>query len=480
MSSAVASPRWLGAGGLILGLAVFAVMLALPEPAGLDHAGWRTAAVGAAMAIWWMTEALPLAATALVPLVAFPLLGIADIEGSAAPYANPVIFLFLGGFIIAAALEECGLHRRVALAIVRLSGTGPRGLVAGFMAATALLSMWVSNTATVVMMLPMALAVIAWHDERPDATPAFAPALLLGLAYAASIGGVGTLIGTPPNALLAGFMAEAYDVRLGFLEWMGFGVPLVLVGVPAAWLVLTRVIFRLPRGGPVAESTGMLAGRGGALTRGEWIAGVVTALTATAWLTRPILARWVPELSDAGIAVAGALLLFLLPIDRGGRTVVSWERVERLPWGTLVLFGGGLTLAAAIQSSGLAAWIGDGMRVLASWPLPLIVLAIAAAVIFLSELASNTSMAAVFLPVVGSVAVSLGAPPLILALAVAVGASTAFMLPVGTPPNAIVYGSGRVTIAEMVRAGFLLDLLFIALVGAAVLGLAPLVFAAAR
>jgi sodium-dependent dicarboxylate transporter 2/3/5 len=261
---------------------------------------------------------------------------------------------------------------------------------------------------------------------------------------------------------------------------MGFGVPLVLVGVPAAWLVLTRVVFRLPRGGPAAESTGMLAGRGGPLTRGEWIAGVVTALTAAAWLTRPLLARWVPELSDAGIAVAGALLLFLLPIDRGGRTVVSWERVERLPWGTLVLFGGGLTLAAAIQSSGLAAWIGDGMRVLASWPLPLIVFAIAAAVIFLSELASNTSMAAVFLPVVGSVAVSLGAPPLILALAVAVGASTAFMLPVGTPPNAIVYGSGRVTIAEMVRAGFLLDLLFIALVGAAVLGLAPLVFAAAR
>jgi sodium-dependent dicarboxylate transporter 2/3/5 len=480
MSLFAASPRWLGTGGLVLGLAVFLAMLALPAPAGLDPAGWRTAAVGAAMAIWWMTEALPLAATALVPLVAFPLLGIADIEGSAAPYANPVIFLFLGGFIIAAALEECGLHRRVALAIVRLSGTGPRGLVGGFMAATALLSMWVSNTATVVMMLPMALAVIGWHDERPDATPAFAPALLLGLAYAASIGGVGTLIGTPPNALLAGFMAEAYDVRLGFLEWMGFGVPLVLVGVPAAWLVLTRVVFRLPRGGPAAESTGMLAGRGGPLTRGEWIAGVVTALTAAAWLTRPLLARWVPELSDAGIAVAGALLLFLLPIDRGGATVVSWERVERLPWGTLILFGGGLTLAAAIQSSGLAAWIGGAMRVLASWPLPLIVLAIAAAVIFLSELASNTSMAAVFLPVVGSVAVSLGAPPLILALAVAVGASTAFMLPVGTPPNAIVYGSGRVTIAEMVRAGFLLDLLFIALVGAAVLGLAPLVFAAAR
>ena len=459
-------------------------MLALPAPAGLPAAGWRTAAVGVAMAVWWMTEAMPLAATALVPLVAFPLLGIAGIDATAAPYANPVIFLFLGGFIIAAALEECGLHRRVALAIVHVSGTRPRGLVAGFMAATAVISMWVSNTATVVMMLPMALAVVAWHDERPDATPAFAPALLLGLAFSASIGGLGTLIGTPPNALLAGFMAEAYDVRLGFLEWMAFGVPLVLVGVPLAWLVLTRVVFRLPAGADTADAAGdgagMLGDRHAPLSRGEWIAGGVTALTAAAWLSRPVLERWIPGLSDAGIAIAGALLLFLLPADRGWRTVVSWSRVERLPWGTLILFGGGLTLAAAIQSSGLAEWIGGGMRILASWPLPLIIVAIAATVIFLSELASNTSVAAVFLPVVGSVAVSLGAPPLVLALAAAVSASTAFMLPVGTPPNAIVYGSGRLTIGQMMRAGFLLDLAFIFIVTMAVLWLAPLVFAAAR
>jgi sodium-dependent dicarboxylate transporter 2/3/5 len=481
MSTTDAPPLRVARAGLIGGLVALAAMLALPRPAGMSPAAWHTAAVGAVMAIWWMTEALPLAATALLPLVAFPLLGVGTIEAAAAPYANPVIFLFLGGFIIAAALEDCGLHRRFALAIVRVSGTGPRGLVGGFMAATAATSMWVSNTATAAMMLPMALATIAWHDERPDAHPSFAPALLLGVAYAASIGGVGTLIGTPPNALIAGFMAEAYGVRLGFLEWMAFGVPIVLLGVPAAWLLLIRT-FRLSAAGAASAHAagGVFAAHSGPLSRGEWTAGGIAGLTAIAWLSRPVVERWVPGLSDAGIAVAGALLLLMVPADRGGRAVVTWERVERVPWGTLIMFGGGLSLAAAIQTSELADWIGAGMRGLASWPLPLIVAAVAAAVIFLSELASNTSVAAVFLPVVGSVAVSLGAPPLVLALAAAVGASTAFMLPVGTPPNAIVYGSGRIGMPQMIRAGLLLDVIFVAIVTAAVLGLAPLVFPAAR
>lgn len=476
MPDASPPPRWVATAGLISGLAVFLLFITLPPPTGLAPAGWRTAAVGAAMAVWWMTEAVPLPATALVPLVAFPLLGVAGIDDAAAPYANPVIFLFLGGFVIAAALEECGLHRRAALAIVRISGTSPRALVGGFMIATAAISMWVSNTATAAMMLPMALAIIAWQDERGGAG-GFSAALLLGIAYAASIGGVGTLIGTPPNALLAGFMAESYGVQLGFLEWMTFGVPLVVLGLPIAWLVLTRVVFHVPGGG-LARSTDdqVLGAKMGTMTGVEWLVGTVTALTAAAWLVRPLLERRVPGISDAGIAVAGALALLVIPVDRSWRRPISWARVERLPWGTLILFGGGLALADAIQSSGLAAWLGESMRSLDRWPVPLIVVAIAASVILLSELASNTSMAAVFLPVVGSLAVSLGAPPLVFALAAAVGASTAFMLPVGTPPNAIVYGTGRITMPQMVRAGLLLDIAFIALVAAAVLWLAPLVF----
>ena len=473
------APR-LARAGLLAGPALFALVLLLPLPSGLPPAGRLTGATAVLMAVWWLTEALPLPATALVPLVLFPLLGVASVEDAAGPYASPVIFLFLGGFVIAAALEECGLHRRMAVGIIRLAGTRPASIVGGFMAATAFISMWVSNTATVVMLLPMALSLIAWRDSRPGApdAPAFARALLLGLAYAASIGGIGTLIGTPPNALLAGFLSETYGIELGFLQWMMFGVPLVVVSLPLAWLLLTRGLRGVPADPDEAPGgTALGLGSAGPMRPVEWLVGTITALTAAAWLTRPLLERAVPGLSDAGIAVAGALLLFVVPVSwRRWEWALRWERVERLPWGVLILFGGGLALAQAIQQSGLAAWLGTRMEGLAALPPLLIAAAVVTTVIFLSELASNTSVAAVFLPIVASLAVALGESPLIFSVCTAVAASTAFMLPVGTPPNALVYASGRVTAREMARAGLALNLLFIVLVTAAAWLLAPAVF----
>ncbi|MEN8376024.1 MAG: SLC13 family permease [Gemmatimonadota bacterium] len=464
---------------LPLGLGAAAITWILPAPAGMPPAAWTCAGVAVLMAVWWVTEAVPLPATALVPLVAFPWLGLASMRDAAAPFANPVIFLFLGGFIIAAALARCGLHRRIALAIVAASGTGPKRLVAGFMIATAFLSMWVSNTATVLMMVPIAGSVLALSPQAGEAdetdgeaSDALAVALLLGVAYAANIGGMGTLIGTPPNALLAGFMDEAYGVRVGFVEWMMIGVPLLVVALPITWLVLTRDV-----GSASAPSVHAIAHARAPLgppTRAERFVGAITAATALAWITRPVLARWIPGLSDAGIAVAGALTLFVVAgWSRRPDSWLDWDDVEALPWGVLILFGGGLSLSAVIQSSGLADWIGGTFAGTSAWPLVAVVAAVTTVIIFLTELTSNTATAAAFLPVAAAVAVGMGADPILLAAAVALAASGAFMMPVATPPNAIVYGTGRVPIGRMIRAGILLNLLFIVLVTATVRLLGP-------
>ena len=472
------------AAGLVAGPLLCAAMLLLPPPEGMEVLAWRTAAVGVLMAIWWVTEAIPIAATALLPIVLFPLLGVATVAGTTAPYANPVIYLFLGGFLIAMALESCGLHKRMALAVLRVVGTRPANLVLGFMVATAFISMWVSNTATVVMMLPMATSVMelarGGDDAASDArTGAFGVALLLGIAYSASIGGLGTLIGTPPNALLAGFMSETYGVRIGFVEWMILGVPIVVVGLPFAWLVLTRWLH--PVGAdPIAGGAALLReerDRLGALSRAEWTVGAITALTAVAWVTRPVIERWLPAVTDTGIAITGALLLFVVPLSRRSPAVaLTWKQAERLPWSVLILFGGGLSLAAAIQQTGLAGWIGGELGALAGWPLPLVILVVTTVVIFLTELTSNTATAAAFLPVVAALAVGIGTDPLLLAIPTVLAASCAFMLPVATPPNAIVYGTGALTIPQMARAGVLLNLFFILLLPLAVYLLAGRIF----
>ncbi|MFW5947313.1 MAG: SLC13 family permease [Gemmatimonadota bacterium] len=491
--------------GLLGGPGLFAALLLVPPPAGMSDAAWHTAAVGLLMAVWWVTEALPIPATALLPLALFPLLDVGPIGDAAAPYAHPIIFLFMGGFMIARAMERWGLHHRIALGVVAAVGTRPHRIVLGFMTATAFLSLWVSNTATAVMMMPIGLSVIglvapppgtgpdattpsrdraaAHHVAGTPAFPAatgstpddlpgqlnFGTALMLGIAYAASIGGLGTLIGTPPNALLAGFLQTTYDFEIGFARWMLVGVPLAATALPLVWLYLTRAAFpirirEIPGGRAMIRR--QLAELG-PVSAGEWRVGLVFAATALAWITRPLLDDIVPGLSDAGIAMLAALALFLIPVDRrAGTFTLDWESVRGLPWGVLILFGGGLSLAAAVTATGLAEWIGNALATLDTWPTVLLVAGVTTVIVFLTELTSNTATAAAFLPILGPLAVALGENPLLLAVPAALGASCAFMMPVATPPNAIVYGSGYVTIPRMARAGLALNLLFILLITA--------------
>jgi sodium-dependent dicarboxylate transporter 2/3/5 len=353
------------------------------------------------------------------------------------------------------------------------------------MVASAFISMWVSNSATVVMMLPMATSVIALArgggepaGDAPGRT--FDVALLLGIAYAGNIGGLGTLIGTPPNALLAGFMSETYGVQIGFMEWMFLGVPIVAVSLPFAWLVLTKWLY--PVGSePITGGAAMLREERsalGSISRAEWTVGAITALTATAWVSRPVIERWIPAVTDAGIAMTGALLLFVVPLEwRPLRVALTWAHAERLPWAVLILFGGGLSLAAAIQQSGLAGWIGAALGGLAGWPVFAVILVVTTVVIFLTELTSNTATAAAFLPLVASLAVGIGADPMLLAVPTALAASCAFMMPVATPPNAIVYGTGAITIPQMAKAGMWLNLFFVALLPLVVYWFAGQIFA---
>lgn len=454
--------RW---GGLAAGALLFALALWLPPPAGMSPEAWRVAAVAGLMAVWWITEALPLPATALLPLVLFPLLGVAEVKDAAAPYANPLIFLFMGGFVLGLALQRWNLHRRIALGIVARVGTRPASLVGGFMLATAFLSLWVSNTATAVMMLPVALSVIGLIEERAgdDAGHGrrrFAISLLLGVAYGASIGGLGTLIGTPPNALLAGYLGEAHGMSIGFAQWMALGVPLSLLMLALAWWLLTHVLFRVD-GEALAGAEGVIGDEIralGPMSHPERLVAIVFAATALAWIARPLAESVIPGLDDTVIAIAAALALFLIPSGVDGRALMDWDTAKGLPWGVLLLFGGGLTLAAAIASSGLAVWLGEVLKGLEALPGVVIVLAATVGVIFLTELTSNTATAAAFLPLVGSVAVGIGMSPVLLTVPVALAASCAFMLPVATPPNAIVYGSGHLAIPDMVKAGLWLNL----------------------
>ena len=473
--------------GRVTGVLLFIAILALPAPAGLEPAAWRTAAVAALMAAWWFTEAIPIPATALVPVVLFPLLGVGTIRETAEPYANPIIFLFLGGFLLAAAMQRWNLHRRIAFGIVRRTGTRPSGLMAGFMVATALLSMWVSNTATAVMMMPIGLSVVgvlsAAESESAegageDLHGGLAVALLLGIAYAASIGGLGTLVGTPPNAFLAAYMKETYGIDVGFARWMLVGLPLVAVALPAAWWLLTRVIFRvgdaeIPGAARALrrEEAGL-----GAIRPAERRVAAVFLLTGLLWVTRPLLERFLPGLSDAGIAMTGGLSLFLLPSGEPGRPLLDWEDARHVPWGVLILFGGGLSLATAIDRTGLSVRIGEAAAGIASWPTPVFALLVTASIIMLTEVTSNAATTATVLPVLAAVSVQAGIDPLPIAVSAALAASCAFMLPVATPPNAIAYASGRVRVADMTRAGLWLNVLMIVLVTLWATFVVPLVF----
>ena len=466
---------------------MFAATLVVPPPAGLAVEAWRAAGIGLLMASWWMTEALPIPATSLVPLALFPIAGVAGIREAAAPYANPILFLFLGGFLLAKGLERWNMHRRLALAVVAAVGTEPRRIVLGFMLASGLLSMGISNTATAVMMLPIALSVadLARRDEvgseADDHT--FALVLMLGVAYACSVGGLGTLIGTPTNAFLAAFVEETYGVEVSFVGWLAVGLPLVAVGLAVLYLMLTRVLFpvRLPA---IAGGRAFIRERRAALgpvSTPERRVGAVFGAVAALWIVRPLLEPVVPGLSDAGLAIGGALALFALPAGNASSTggdasegasstvppgarLLDWETARTLPWGILLLFGGGLSLAGAISDTGLAGWIGGALGGLAGVPVWALVAVVVAVVVVLTELTSNTATAAAFLPVLAALAASVGADPGQLLVAATIAASCAFMLPVATPANAIAYGSGHVSIGEMARAGVWLNVAFAVLI----------------
>lgn len=469
--------------GFLTGALLFIIMVSVRSPEGLTSNGWHTAAVAVLMAAWWITEAIPISATALVPIVLFPVLKISGIDDTLEPYAHPLIFLFMGGFIIAIAMEKWELHRRIALNIVNFVGTSPHSIVMGFIIASAFLSMWVSNTATALMMLPIALSVLKLVDQQNKSEPAdahhFGLCLLLGVAYGCNVGGMGTLIGTPPNALLAGFLMDSYGIEIYFANWLLFGIPLVVLSLPILYMVLTRYMYplkmkKLPGGKELFEKT---LNSLGAITNPEKKVAVVFVTTALLWISRPLLSDWIPGLSDTGIAIAAALSFFLIPVRTTEKEfILDWDDVEKLPWGVLILFGGGLSLASAISSTGLAEWMGQSVQVLSDWPVLVLLLMIVALVIFLTEITSNTATAAAFIPIMGSVALGLGQEPVFFALPVALAASCAFMLPVATPPNAIIYGSDRIVIPEMAKAGLWLNLIFIILISLATYLIAPIVF----
>jgi sodium-dependent dicarboxylate transporter 2/3/5 len=457
--------------------------LLLPPPEGLSPEGWRTAGVGLLMAIFWITEPIPIPVTALLPLVLFPALGLGDIRATAAPYANPIIYLFLGGFIIALAMQRWGLHRRIAIALVGRLGTRPPAIIAGFLLSSGLVSMWVSNTATALMMLPIALSVV--HLCPPTIgregreRHGFTTALMLSVAYGATTGGMATLIGTPPNALLAAYVSEVYQITIGFGQWMLIGVPVALVSLAVVYVVLTRVMFKLGTG----ELPGMAAlieeerARLGPVGRGEMAAAVVFVLTAAGWVFQPLLARVVQFVSDTSIAIAGALALFMIPVDmRRGQFVMTWAETKDLPWGVLLLFGGGLSLAGYIETHGLAAYLGGLARGLDALPTVGVLMVVSFGVLLLTELTSNTATAATFLPITGALALSLGENPMLFLVPTALAANCSYMLPVGTPPNAIIYGSGVVPLAQMVRAGFVLNVVLVPIVVGLLLLLGPMVF----
>lgn len=451
-----AKAAWIG---LFLGPLLLLLCLLTPAPEGMSDAAWATVGMTLLMAIWWATEAIPIPATSLLPIVLIPALGIGNVGSATSPYANPTIFLFLGGFVIGLAMERWNLHRRIALNILLAVGNKPSLQIAGFMAATAFLSMWVSNTATAIMMLPIGLSVInmlAGEGTPEKERERFSTALLLAIAYASSLGGIATLIGTPPNALLAGFLSDNYNVELGFGKWMLLGVPVAATMLLLTWWWLTRRGFNLSGHDSSAMMRQELASLG-PMGRGEILVTIVFVCAALSWIFQPLIAKVIPGANDTTIAIAAAMALFIIPADLKSRTfLMNWESAGKLPWGVLLLFGGGLSLAAVIRTTGLAEWIASNMGFLGTLPGIAMIALVVMTINFLTEITSNTATAATFLPLMGALAVANGLPPELLAIPTAIAASCAFMMPVATPPNAIVFGTGHMKIQSMIKTGFFL------------------------
>jgi solute carrier family 13 (sodium-dependent dicarboxylate transporter), member 2/3/5 len=449
-------------------------MLLLPPPHGMPLEAWRAAAIVILMAIWWMSQALPLTATALIPFLAFPMLGIMSANDSAAAYYSPILFLVLGGAIIALAIERTRLHRRLALAIVKRGGTTPGSMLFAFMTATAILSLIVSNTATTLIMMPIAVAVLKAAKVEDGVTEGFPGALAMGIAFAASIGGLGTLVGSPTNAIAAGIVERATGLRIDFLTWLIYGIPLVLIAIPLCWLILMKV----QRVGPQdfdAASAHEGIGAIGPWTTAEKRLVPLVAAVVIAWILVPLISSYLPAdaFTDGSVAILGALLLFVVP-DGTGRAIINWDEANRAPWGVIMMFGGGLALAAGITESGLAQWLGIALEPLRGVHGIVIALVLVALVVLVTEFASNVATASGIIPVVGSLILATGVDPILLALPAAMAASWGFMLPSGTGPNAIGWATGHIALPRMLKAGLLLDILGVPLMVGVVWAVAAL------
>ncbi|MCL4147083.1 UNVERIFIED_CONTAM: hypothetical protein GTU68_014929 [Idotea baltica] len=454
--------------GLFLGPLIFALTLIFFHPEGLSKEANAVLAATLWIAIWWITEAIPIAVTALLPIVLFPLSGGLDIASTSGSYGHKYVFLYLGGFIIAIAIEKWNLHKRIALNIINIIGSDIRKIILGFMLATAFLSMWISNTATSVMMLPIGIAIIKQLKDNPktveDENLIFGKALMLAIAYSASIGGMATLIGTPPNLVLAGVVEETYGYEITFSQWFVFGFPITIVLLFICYQYLTKFAFKFKQKefpGGKAEIKRLLQNLG-KITYEEKLISIVFAITALCWITRSfLLQKLLPQLDDTIIAITFAVLLFIIPSKDKKEKLIDWDDAVKLPWGIILLFGGGMALAKGFEVSGLAFWLGSQMTIFGGLTLILLIFVLIASVNFLTEITSNLATTAMLLPVLAPMALTVDVHPFILMTAAAVAASCAFMLPVATPPNAVVFGSGYLRIPDMVSKGIVMNIISI-------------------
>ena len=465
--------------GLIIGLFILPIFIFSEPPEGLSRIGWLTAGVALLMTIWWVTEAIPIYFTGIVPLVLFPIFDIFDLKLIASSYAHPLVLLFLGGFIIASAMEACGLHKRIALNILSLSGTSPSKIIAGFMITTALISMWVSNTASTIMMLPIALSVIAIFSKEINLRDEdLAIPLLLAIAYSASIGGASTLIGTPTNIMLAGILSDSYNYEISFIDWLLIALPIALFLLPVVWFFLTNISFKVSKiTSDALENTIInMKKETGKSSFTEKVVATVFILTAFLWILRKNINEiFNLNLNDTSIGLFGALLLFLVPTGKKTRAC-DWQIANKIPWGVLLLVGGGIALSKAFNISGLATWIGSFSYYFSNYDLFILIIFAVGVIIFLTELNSNTATIATFSPILIIFAIGINQNPLFLVIPATIAASCAFMLPIATPPNAVIFGSGKIKISDMVRAGFLLNIISLLIISFVSFTLIPYVF----
>ena len=457
--------------GLVLGPLLFVIINLFVKPEGLSPEGVAVLASTVWIAIWWITEAIPIAVTALLPIILFPLSGGMDLATTTGSFGHKYVFLYLGGFIIAIAIEKWNLHKRIALHIINIIGSDVRKIILGFMIATAFLSMWISNTATSVMMLPIGIAIIKQLKDNPETIEnehqIFGKALMLAIAYSASIGGIATLIGTPPNLVLAGVISDTYGYEITFSQWFMFGFPISILLLFICWKYLTRYAFTFKQtefpGGK--QEIKRLLKTLGSISYEEKLVAIVFGVTAFCWITRSFLLQHIfPALDDTIIAVFFAILLFLIPSKSKKERLINWEEAVKLPWGIILLFGGGMALAKGFETSGLADWIGSQMTTLQGVTTIILILLLVAAVNFLTEITSNLATTAMLLPVLAPMALTVDVHPFVLMVGAAVAASCAFMLPVATPPNAVVFGSGYLRIPDMVNKGIVMNIISIIIV----------------